>query len=172
MSLLAKRLTGAAWPSLSLPATDGSAVDLSRAQGTSVVYIYPRTSPPDGTSLPGWAEIPGAKGCTPQSCGFRDHFSELQAAGAAAVFGLSVQDTAYQAEAASRLHLPFPLLSDADGALQTALNLPTFEAAGMVLLTRMALVITNGRIEAVFHPVTDPAANAEEILRYLRSRKT
>lgn len=145
-------------------------MDLSTARGTSVIYIYPRTSPPDGTAIPGWAEIPGAKGCTPQSCGFREHFAELLAAGASAVYGLSVQDSAYQAEAATRMHLPFPLLSDESGALQTALGLPTFEAAEMTLLVRMALVITDGRIEAVFHPVEDPAANAEDILTYLRKR--
>lgn len=157
-------------PSLSLAATDGSAVNLSQARGTTVVYIYPRTSPPDGAPIPGWAEIPGAKGCTPQNCGFRDHYAELQAAGATAVYGLSVQGTDYQAEAVQRLHLPFPLLSDAEFALQSALDLSTFEAAGMILLTRMALVITDGRIEAVFHPVTDPGSNADDILGYLKSR--
>lgn len=145
-------------------------MDLSAAQGITVVYIYPRTSPPDGSPIPGWAEIPGAKGCTPQSCGFRDHFAELQVAGARAVYGLSVQDTAYQAEAATRMHLPFPLLSDESGAFQTALGLPTFEATGMTLLVRMALVIIDGRIEKVFHPVDDPAANAEDIITYLRKR--
>lgn len=170
MSDVATSLTGADLPPLSLPATDGGSVDLSTARGTTVVYIYPRTSPPDGTSIPGWAEIPGAKGCTPQSCGFRDHFVELQAAGATAVYGLSVQDTAYQAEAAARMHLPFPLLSDADRALQTALSLPTFEAAGMTLLVRMTLVISDGRIVHVVHPIPDPALNAEDILAYLHSR--
>lgn len=170
MSDVVTRLTGTVLPPLSLPATGGGTVDLSTARGTTVVYIYPRTSPPDGPSVPGWAEIPGATGCTPQSCGFRDHYAELRAAGAAAVYGLSVQDTAYQAEAATRLHLPFPLLSDAARGLQNALRLPTFEAAGMVLLVRMALVITDGTIQAVFHPVTEPAANAEDILSYLTSR--
>lgn len=168
MSDIATRLTGAVLPSLLLPSTDGTPVDLFKAPGTTIVYIYPRTSPSDGTAIPGWAEIPGAKGCTPQSCDFRDHFAALQTAGATAVYGVSVQDTAYQAEAATRLHLPYPLLSDAAGALQSALNLPTFEAAGMTLLVRMALVITKGRVEKVFHPVNDPAINAQDVLAYLK----
>lgn len=170
MSDIVSQLEGAAWPSLSLPATDGRAINLSTVKGTTVVYIYPRTSPPDGTSIPGWADIPGAKGCTPQSCSFRDHFAEMQTAGADAVYGLSVQDTAYQAEAAERMHLPFPLLSDEAGTLQSALHLPMFEAAGMTLLVRMALVVKDARIEKVFHPVTNPARNAEDVLAYLRTR--
>ena len=165
-----KNLKGAVLPALSLPATDGSSVDLSTAPGITIVYIYPRTSPPDGTAIPGWAEIPGAKGCTPQSCGFRDHYAELRAAGATAVYGMSVQDTDYQAEAVERMHLPFPLLSDEARGLQHALNLPTFHAAGMTLLVRMALVISAGKVEAVFHPVDDPAANAEDVLAYLNAR--
>lgn len=172
MNDVLKRVVGAVLPSLSLPATSGGHVDLSTAPGTTVVYIYPRTAPPDGSSIPGWAEIPGAKGCTPQSCSFRDHFVDLSEAGATAVYGLSVQDTAYQAEAVARLHLPFPLLSDAALGLQQALDLPTFEAAGMVLLTRMALVITDGRVEAAVHPVSDPGRNAQEVLDYLKSRTT
>ena len=169
MSDLHHRLVGAALPALTLPATDGTRVDLSALPGRTILYIYPRTSPPDGTSIPGWSEIPGAKGCTPQSCGFRDHFRELTAAGAKAVYGLSVQDTAYQAEAAKRLHLPFPLLSDADGELRAALNLPVFAAAGMTLLVRMAMVLCDGTIEHIFHPIDDPARNAEDVLEYLRA---
>jgi len=137
---------------------DGAQRDQERSRGRGDVYKRLKSL--------------SAKCCTPQSCGFRDHFADLRASGATAVYGLSVQDTAYQAEAAARLHLPFPLLSDEGLTLQRALNLPTFEAAGMVLLTRMALVITDGVVEAVFHPVTDPARNAEDVLAYLKGRSS
>lgn len=167
---LSERLTGLDIPNVALAATDGTKVRLANLDGTTVVYIYPRTSPPNGPAIPGWDAIPGAKGCTPQSCGFRDHFAELQAAGADSVFGLSVQDSAYQAELVARLHLPFPILSDEKRALQTALDLPAFQAGGMVLLERCALVLDDGCITAVFHPITDPASNAADILTHLRSR--
>ena len=111
-----------------------------------VLYIYPRTGVPGVDPPPGWDDIPGARGCTPQSCGFRDHFAELKALGVAHVFGLSTQDTDYQREAAERLHLPFPLLSDDELKFALRLNLPMFMAAGMTLLTRMALVIEDGII--------------------------
>ena len=101
-------------PALALAATDGSQVDLSRLAGRTVVYIYPRTGVPGQAPPDGWDAIPGARGCTPQSCSFRDHFAELKRLGVAHLYGLSTQDTAYQREAAERLHLPFPILSDAD----------------------------------------------------------
>lgn len=164
----ARHLTGRRWPALALPATDGSAIDLSRLPGRSVVYIYPRTGRP-GQALPeGWDGIPGARGCTPQSCGFRDHFAELKAQGVVRLFGLSTQDTDYQREAAERLHLPFAILSDAALGLTRALSLPTFEAAGMTLLKRMALVLDDGVITKVFYPVFPPDRNAEEVLAWLR----
>jgi peroxiredoxin len=119
---------------------------------------------------PGWDEIPGARGCTPQSCGFRDHFAELRALGVAQVYGLSSQDTAYQREAAARLHLPFALLSDADLKLQAALRLPTFSTSGMTLYKRMALVLDNDRIVQVFYPVFPPDKNAEQVTAWLRGR--
>src|SRR4029077_14408525 len=137
----ARHLTGASLPDITLPATAGPAVTLSKLKGASVLYVYPRTGVPGVDAPPGWDDIPGARGCTPQSCGFRDHFAELKALGVAQVYGLSSQSTAYQREAAERLHLPFPLLSDADLKFTRALNLPTFTAAGMTLLKRMALVI-------------------------------
>jgi peroxiredoxin len=164
----ARHLTGMRLPSLPLEATDGSQVDLSKFPGRTVVYIYPRTGVP-GRSMPeGWNEIPGARGCTPQSCGFRDHFTELKRLGVARVFGLSTQDSAYQREAVERLHLPFAVLSDERLELARALKLPTFEVAGMTLLKRMALVIDGALITKVFYPVFPPDKNAEEVIAWLR----
>jgi peroxiredoxin len=156
-------------PDIALAATTGPAVNLSKLQGRAVVYVYPRTGLPGVDAPPGWDDIPGARGCTPQSCGFRDHFAELKAFGAAHVYGLSTQDTAYQREAAERLHLPFPILSDADLKLTRALNLPTFSTSGMTLLKRMALVIDNGTIVKAFYPVFPPDQNAAEVVAWLRS---
>jgi peroxiredoxin len=164
----ARHLFGARLPSLALDATDGSRIDLSALRGRSVVYIYPRTGRP-GQPLPdGWDAIPGARGCTPQSCSFRDHFAELKALGVERVFGLSTQDTDYQREAVERLHLPFPILSDQELKLTRALNLPTFDAAGMTLLKRMVLVIDDGVIAKVFYPVFPPDSSAAEVLGWLR----
>jgi peroxiredoxin len=166
----ARHLQGLGLPSVPLAATDGSRVDLSRLPGRTVVYVYPRTGVP-GQPLPeGWDAIPGARGCTPQSCSFRDHFAELRRLGVARVFGLSTQDTAYQREAAERLHLPFPVLSDMDLALARAIRLPTFAIAGMTLLKRMALVIDDGVIAKVFYPVFPPEKNAEEVMAWMRRR--
>ena len=117
----ARHLTGMKMPDVALPATSGGMVNLAKLKGRTVVYVYPRTGVPGVDAPPGWDQIPGARGCTPQSCGFRDHFAELKALGVAQVFGLSTQDTDYQREAAERLHLPFPILSDADLNLATAL---------------------------------------------------
>ncbi len=138
----ADHLTGMQMPSLSLCSTAGEDVDLSMLPGRSVVYCYPRTGEA-GIPVPaGWDDIPGARGCTPQSCAFRDHYAELQALGTR-VFGLSTQDTAYQREVAERLHLPFPLLSDEDLALTRALRLPTFTFDGMTLLKRLTLILSD-----------------------------
>ena len=164
----ARHLTGMRLPSVPLEATDGSQVDLSKLSGRTVVYIYPRTGVP-GRSMPeGWNEIPGARGCTPQSCGFRDHFAELKRLGVVRVFGLSTQDSAYQREAVERLHLPFAVLSDERLELARALKLPTFKVAGMTLLKRMALVIDDGVITKLFYPVFPPDKNAEEVIAWLR----
>ncbi len=147
----ARPLVGMRLPSLGLAATDGTKVDLAKLAGRTVVYIYPRTGRP-GVAVPeGWDAIPGARGCTPQSCSFRDHFAELQSLGVAHLFGLSTQDTAYQREAVDRLHLPFPILSDAGLRFAGALSLPTFEVAGMTLLKRMVLVIDDGVIAKTFY---------------------
>ena len=167
----ARHLAGMRLPSLVLAATDGSNVDLSKLSGRTVVYVYPRTGRP-GQALPtGWNAIPGARGCTPQSCGFRDHFGELKRLGVARVFGLSTQDTAYQREAVERLHLPFPVLSDERLALARALDLPTFTTSGMTLLKRMALIIDHGVISKVFYPVFPPDKNAEEVIAWLRNQQ-
>jgi peroxiredoxin len=165
----ARHLAGMRLPSLALAATDGSQVDLSQLSGRTVVYVYPRTGVP-GQPLPeGWNDIPGARGCTPQSCGFRDHFGELKRLGIACVFGLSTQDSAYQREAVERLHLPFPVLSDERLALARALDLPTFTTSGMTLLKRMALIIDEGVISKVFYPVFPPDKNAEEVIAWLKN---
>jgi peroxiredoxin len=163
----ARHLTGLALPAVALPATDGSVVDLSKLPGRTVVYVYPRTGVP-GQPLPeGWDAIPGARGCTPQSCSFRDHFDEIRHRGVAHVYGLSTQETDYQREAASRLKLPFPILSDAAMTLARAINLPSFSVAGMTLLKRMALVIDDGIIAKVFYPVFPPDRNAQDVIAWL-----
>jgi peroxiredoxin len=159
-------LPGMTLPSVLLTSTAGESIDLSTLPGKTVVYCYPMTGRP-GSDLPaGWDEIPGARGCTPQSCAFRDHHEEIGALGTR-VFGLSTQSTAYQQEAAERLHLPFELLSDEELAFARALDLPTFEVEGMVLLKRLTLIIDDGRIEKVFYPVFPPDRNAEEVVEYL-----
>ncbi|MFC3104013.1 peroxiredoxin [Salinisphaera aquimarina] len=163
----ADHLPGTALPSLQLESTDGARVDLGKLRGWWVVYIYPMTGRPDVALPDGWNEIPGARGCTPQSCGFRDHHAELKTL-SAGVFGLSTQDSAYQREARDRLQLPFELLSDAGLALRDALGIPSFEAAGARLYKRLTIVAYDGRIEKVFYPVFPPAQNAEDVLSWLR----
>jgi len=167
----AKHLAGMTLPDLALPATSGAAVNLAKLTGRTVVYIYPRTGVPGVDTLPGWDQIPGARGCTPQSCSFRDHFGELKRLGVVQLYGLSTQDTAYQQEAATRLHLPFAILSDEKLALTKVLRLPTFTTAGMTLLKRMALVIDDGKITKAFYPVFPPDKNAEEVIAWLQASK-
>jgi peroxiredoxin len=167
----ADHLAGTRLPDLMLAATDGSNVYLSKLAGRTVIYIYPRTGVPGIDPPPGWDMIPGARGCTPQSCSFRDHFAELRGLGVAHVFGLSTQDTAYQQEAATRLQLPFPILSDEKLGLAKALRLPTFNAASMTLLKRMALVIDNGIITKVFYPVFPPDQSAAQAIAWIQASK-
>ena len=167
----ARHLTGMKLPDLPLPATRGGAFNLAIIAGRTVLYIYPRTGVPGVELPPGWDDIPGARGCTPQSCGFRDHFAELKDLGVDHVFGLSTQDTDYQREAAERLHLPFPILSDAELKFTKALKLPTFSTSGMTLLKRMALVVDDGVISKVFYPVFPPDKNAAEVVAWLRKGK-
>ncbi|MGB7270617.1 MAG: peroxiredoxin [Albidovulum sp.] len=167
LEFIVDHLLGRRLPDVELHATDGTTLKVSTLYGLTVFYMYPRTSPPNGPAIARWSDIPGAKGCTPQSCGFRDHFAELQAVGVENVFGVSTQSTDYQSEVVDRLHLPFALLSDAELKLQRALNLPTFSAADMVLLHRLTLIARDGIIEKVFHGIIDPAANATDVLDYL-----
>jgi peroxiredoxin len=165
----ARHLVGMAWPDLALPATDGASVNLSGGRGRTVVYAFPRTGRP-GEALPtGWDAIPGARGCTPQSCGFRDHFATLQGLGVTRLHGLSTQEPADQREVAERLHLPFALLSDARLELRQALRLPTFAVDGMTLLKRLTLVLDDGVITKVFYPVFPPNRSAAEVIAWLRA---
>lgn len=156
-------------PSVTLRSTAGGYVDLrALPSGRTVIYCYPMTGVP-GMALPyGWDMIPGARGCTPQACAFRDHFAELAALGAGVV-GLSTQETDYQREMAERLHLPFAVLSDADLRFVAALQLPTFEADGMTLIKRLTLIVRDGIIEHVLYPVFPPDQNAELVVDWLQS---
>ena len=166
----AAHLPGRALPSVNLRATDDTAVDLSELSGRTVVFAYPRTGEPGKIALvDDWDMIPGARGCTPQACSFRDLFADLKAAGARRVFGLSTQSNDYQTEMAARLHLPFPVLSDAKLELARALDLPTMEIAGETLLKRMALVIDDAVITHVFYPVFPPDRNAGDVLAWLEA---
>lgn len=164
---MASHLPGLPVAKVSLPSTWGQRIDLSALAGRSVLYCYPRTGRPDEEPPDGWNLIPGARGCTPQSCAFRDHYRELESLDAR-VFGLSSQDTDYQREAAERLHLPFPLLSDEQLAFASAMRLPLFEAGSMRLLKRLTLIIRDGTVEYVFYPVFPPDRNAEQVLDWLR----
>ena len=167
----AAHLVGTPMPPVALPATDGTSFRVDRTPSDAqrlVLFAYPRTGRPGEAPLtPDWDQIPGARGCTPESCGFRDHAAELRLAGAA-VAGLSTQDTEYQREAAERLQLGFPLLSDAELELTRALSLPTFTVARETLLKRLTLVVREGVIEHVFYPVFPPDAHAHAVLAWLR----
>ena len=164
----AAHLAGTRIPHVALAATDGGAVDLAAIPGLVVVFAYPRTGRPGEPSLvDDWDTIPGARGCTPHTCGFRDLHAEFGALGAR-VFGLSTQDTAYQREMVERLHVPFPVLSDERLALTHALRLPTMNVAGQTLLKRIAWIARDGTIERVFYPVFPPNENASVVLAALR----
>lgn len=163
----ADHLPGLELPAIELPSTDGSVVDLSRLTGSWVIYVYPMIGKP-GVALPeGWDEIPGARGCTPQSCSFRDHYAELAELDTD-VLGLSVQESGDQREAKDRLNLPFELLSDSGLKLKHALRLPVFEAEGVERYKRLTMISRDGRIEKVFYPVFPPGRNAEDVLEWLR----
>jgi peroxiredoxin len=168
----AVHLQGATLPSLSLPSTSGEEIDLAvAAEGTLIVYCYPRTGRPGEPLPPGWDETPGARGCTPQSCAFRDHFAELEALGAD-LLGISAQPLEDQLEFADRVQLPYPLLSDRHLELAEAINLPTFEVAGMRLYRRLTLIAREGRIVKVFYPVFPPHQNAADVVSSLTERSS
>lgn len=165
----ARHLIGMKLPPISLLATDDNSVTLSALSGRTVVFGYPRTGEPGKIALvDDWDMIPGARGCTPQTCSFRDLFAELKAAGANHVFGLSTQSNAYQSEMAGRLHLPFPVLSDEKLALTRALNLPTMEVAGLTMIKRLVLILDDGSITHVFYPVFPPDRSASDVLAWLK----
>ena len=168
----ADHLEGARIPRLELPTTDGFGVDLAEAaQGLLVVYAYPRTGRPGEDLPPGWDDIPGARGCTPQACSFRDRHAEIAAHGAR-LLGLSAQTTAYQAEAAERLGLPFPLASDPLLTVADALGLPTFEVPEVGrLYKRLTVVARAGVVEKVIYPVFPPGSDAEEVVAWLTRRR-
>lgn len=163
----ADHLCGLTLPPLALPTTEETLIDLSRLGGTVVVYVYPMTGGPDVALPDGWDMIPGARGCTPQSCAFRDHYAELRTLGVSHVVGLSAQSTAEQKEAAARLHLPFPLASDAQFTLADALRLPTFDAGGRRILRRLTMIVVDGQIRHVFYPVFPPDRNAQDVIAWL-----
>ena len=165
----AAHLVGVVLPSVALASTNGTRVDVAALTGRTVLYAYPRTGRPGEPALDeDWDLIPGARGCTPQACDFRDHHGDLEAAGAR-VLGLSTQDTEYQREAVERLHLPFAILSDADLVLTRALSLPILEVAGQVLVRRLTLVVDDGVVTKVWYPVFPPHTHAEDVLAWLRS---
>jgi peroxiredoxin len=158
----ADHLVGLELPDLELESSQGRV----NVRDFDVIYVYPRSGRPGVPLLPGWDETPGARGCTPQSCAFRELSPEL----GVPVAGLSAQTLDDQLEFAERNRMPFPVVADPDRRLGAALGLPTFEIAGLTLYKRLALVADQGRIEKVFYPVFPPDANAAEVLAYLRSR--
>ena len=161
-------LKGMKLPNVSLIATNGKTINLGDIKGKLVIYCYPMTGQPNVALPDGWDQIPGARGCTPQSCSFRDHYQELQALGAELV-GLSVQTTEYQKEMADRLHLPFPVVSDVNYQFQKALNMPTFATSGMILLKRVTLIANHGVIEAVHYPIFPSDSDPAWVIDYLKS---
>ena len=162
----ADHLLNAAIPPIPLQTTTGNTIRLDQLEGRTVLFCYPRTGRPDEELPPGWNAIPGARGCTPEACGFRDAHAQFRELGVR-VLALSTQSADYQREMAERLHLPFPVLSDEDLELTHALRLPTFETSGWTLLKRLTLVVDDGRIEHVFYPVFPPDAHAAEVLSWL-----
>jgi len=165
----ARHLEGLMLPAITLQATDGNLVNLEKLQGRNVIYIYPMTGQPYVSLPDGWDEIPGARGCTPQSCSFANHFLELKVLNTG-VFGTSSQTTEYQLEAKNRLHLPFELLSDSSLILSKALNLPTFNTGKFRLYKRLTLIIDNNKIVKVFYPVFPPDKNIDDVLNWLKSK--
>ena len=165
----ADHLEGMAFPDVSLVATKGPMVSFASLSGISVIYVYPMTGRPDQPQPDGWDQIPGARGCTPQSCAFRDHHAELQSHDVRHLFGVSTQSTDYQREAAERMHLPFALLSDANRDLGQALDLPGIEVEGQYLHKRLTMIAIDGVIKRVFYPVFPPDKDALNVMKWLQS---
>jgi peroxiredoxin len=163
----ADHLLGAVVPAIALKATTNEELRLDELEGRTVLFCYPRTGRPDEELPPGWDAIPGARGCTPEACGFRDAHQQFAELGVR-VLALSTQDPDYQQEMADRLRLPFPVLSDERLELTRALGLPTFETSGWTLLKRLTIVVDDGRIEHVFYPVFPPDGHAADVLDWLR----
>ena len=164
----ARHLKGMALPDVELASTSNRRVNLAKLTAPrTVVYFYPMTGRPDKALPVGWDDIPGARGCTPETCGFRDHHKDLARLGAD-VYGVSTQSTAYQQEMVTRLEVPFEVLSDEHFALTNALRLPTFTVDGMRLLKRLTLIARGGTIEHVFYPVFPPDKHAEEVMAWLK----
>ena len=163
-------LNGMSFPSVPLPSTAGSSVDLSTLSGLTILFFYPRTAAP-GEDVPAeWNAIPGARGCTPQACSFRDASREMLELGVSHIFGCSTQGTAYQRELKERVHLPYQLLSDEGLGMTRALRLPTFEYAGREVVKRVTLAVEDGTVKRVWYPVFPPDANAGEVLGWLEAR--
>ena len=163
-------LQGMSLPDIALLATNNVQVNFSEMPGRIVIYLYPMTGRPDAELPDGWDQIPGARGCTPQSCSFRDHYQELKTLNTS-VYGLSTQTTAYQTEAKQRLHLPFQLVSDQNLEFINSLSLPTLEVEGVKLSKRITLIASEGVIEKVFYPVFPPDQNADQVMAYLKEFK-
>lgn len=164
-------LPGLDVPRLALPSTAGGSVDLGDADApATIVYAYPRTGVPGEVDSEAWDAIPGARGCTPQTCAYRDAHARFAELGVR-VLGVSTQTTGYQRELVERLHLPYPILSDAALELTHALRLPTLEFDGATLLRRFTLVVERGRIEHVFYPVFPPDRDAETVLAWLAENR-
>ena len=166
----ARHLVGMTLPNLALVATNGKQIDLGLFKAFLVIYCYPMTGQPSIALPDGWDQIPGARGCTPQSCAFRDHYQDLKSLNAE-VIGLSVQTTEYQREMAERLHLPFPVVSDADFKFQKSLNLPTFVAAGMTLLKRLTIIARDGKIVSVHYPIFPSDSDPQWVIDYLENHQ-
>lgn len=166
----ADHLPGRAVPRVALASTAGEMIAIDAlGTGRTVIYAYPKIGRPGTASPEGWDSIPGARGCTPESCGFRDNYGELLNAGATRVFGLSSQEIDYQQEAVERLQLPFEMLSDPTLKLANDLGLPTFEAGGSTLYKRLTLIVRGGLIEHAFYPVFPPDEHAQQVLGWLRA---